>query len=461
MEKSKEIPIVFPNDTAFLPGIQAAVTFSNSKQMFEKPDSEPITVNFKNKKLKKVIPWGENNDLPQQIIEKVDKSPDLSTGLLFNIQVGYGDGIIACKFETDKDGKKKIVPVYDNVEINKFFEHNDINGYLNEQLTDLFFFFNVFPEIILNKKDPNDRKVVELTSKEAAFSRWEEMDKKTGKIKHHFYSAKWAEDNTPDEKYIDPTPVLDFKRPIPDLLDRIGRSEGGKDEKQYRYIVPVSFPTPGRSYYQKPYWYSIIESGWFDFATSIPEFKKYLIQNGMTIKYMIKLSDDYFPDIMTREGITDDAKKKARIKKEYADLNKYLTGLSNTGKAMVSFYKPSLDGENNRYKIEIETIKNEFKGGEYLEDSSEVSNMIAYTLGVHPSLIGATPGKTSSMSGTDKRELFIIKQALLKPVRDRLLRPLYLVKAINKWPDEIQFAIPNIELTTLDKNKTGVETKIT
>ena len=85
--------------------------------------------------------------------------------------------------------------------------------------------------------------------------------------------------------------------------------------------------------------------------------------------------------------------------------------------------------------------------------------MMAYTLGVHPSLIGATPGKNSGFSGTDKRELFIIKQALLKPIRDRLLRPLYLIKAINNWPKDIYFTIPNIELTTLDKNKTGVETK--
>jgi hypothetical protein len=151
------------------------------------------------------------------------------------------------------------------------------------------------------------------------------------------------------------------------------------------------------------------------------------------------------------------------MKKEYKDLNDFLTGLKNTGKSMVSFYKPGIGLKNGEktYRVEIVSIKNEFKGGEYLEDSGEVSNMIAYTLGVHPSLIGATPGKNSgSMSGTDKRELFIIKQALLKPIRDRILRPLYLVKAVNKWPKDIYFAIPNIELTTLDKNKTGTETKI-
>ena len=456
MAKKDEI-LVFPNHTAYFTGEKAAVVFNDSRSLFASPDGTPKEVTLKSKKYK-VVPWGEDNDLPQQIIAKVDKSPDLSTGLLFNVQVGYGDGIIACRYEQDADGNKKVVPVWDNKEINEFFEYNDINGYLLEQLTDMNHFYNVFPEIILDKETPEKRRVVELTSKEAAFSRWSEMNEKTAKIEYCLYSAKWDE-GTVDEKYLDVTPVLDFKRPIPDLLNRIGRSADGKDEKQFRYIVPVSFPTPGRSYYQKPYWYSIIESGWYDFATSIPEFKKYLIQNGMTIRYIIYLSDDYFPDIFAREGITEAEKQKERVAKEYQDLNKFITGLKNTGKSMVSFYKTSPSGDK-QYRIDIQAVKNEFKGGEYLDDSGEVSNMIAYTLGVHPSLIGAVPGKNNGFSGSDKRELFIIKQALIKPFRDRLLRPLYLVKAINKWPDDIHFAIPNIELTTLDENKTGVETKV-
>lgn len=462
---NKENIILFPNDTAFFKGIKAAVVFKSSKDIFSIPEAEPFDIGWSKKKYGKVVPWGAENDLPQQIISKVEKSPDLSTDILFNIQVGYGDGIIACRFDVDEKGKKKVVPVYDNQEINDFFEYNDINGYLLEQLTDINHFYNVFPEIILDRQSPDKRKIVELTSKEAAFSRWEEMSKKTAKIEHHFYSAKWNENSAPKEEDIEATPVLDFKRPIPDILERIGRNKRKdnktKDDSEFRYIIPVTFSTPGRSYYQKPYWYSIIESGWYDFAISIPEFKKYLIQNGMTIRYIIYLSDDYFPDIFAREGIKEKDKMKKRIEKEYTNLNKYLTGLKNTGKSMISFYKASLDGKK-QYRIEIQTVKNEFKGGEYLEDSGEVSNMIAYTLGVHPSLIGATPGKNSgSFSGTDKRELFIIKQALLKPIRDRLLRPLYLVKAVNKWPADIHFAIPNIELTTLDKNKTGVETKVT
>lgn len=462
MTKKKLDPIIFPNGTGFMTGPKAAVVIANSRDMFAKADAPPIGIQIKDKKLRGAVPWGSNNNLPQDIIDKVAKSPDLSTDMKFNVEIGYGEGIIACRIQTDEKGEKKIVPVYDNVEINDFFETNDINGYLLEQLTDMNFFYNVFPEIILNQEDPDQRKVLYLTSKEAAFSRWEEMNPKTGKIEHHFYSAKWPE-GTPGEADIEVTEVLDFHRPVSDILQKIGREPrkgtDKKDDKVYRYIVPVNFPTPGRSYYRKPYWYSIIESGWYDFAVAIPEFKKYLIQNGMTIRYIIRLSDDYFPDMFSREGIIDAEEQKARIKKEYEDLNKYLTGLKNTGKSMITFFKSYPDGKKV-YRVEIETVKNEFKGGEYLEDSGEVSNMIAYTMGVHPSLIGAVPGKNAgSFSGTDKRELFIIKQALLKPLRDRILRPLYLIKKVNKWPDDIHFAIPNIVLTTLDKN-TGSEKKV-
>jgi len=79
----------------------------------------------------------------------------------------------------------------------------------------------------------------------------------------------------------------------------------------------------------------------------------------------------------------------------------------------------------------------------------------------HPSIFAPSPGKNKTISGTEARELFIIKQAILKPFRDRILKPLYLIKAINNWPQDLHFVIPNLELTTLDKDKTGSVTKAT
>jgi hypothetical protein len=110
--------------------------------------------------------------------------------------------------------------------------------------------------------------------------------------------------------------------------------------------------------------------------------------------------------------------------------------------------------------IKITKVGDEKEGGEYIEDSEEVSNIIASALLVHQSIYGPSPGKNKTINGTEARELFIIKQAILKPFRDRILKPFYLTKAINKWPQDLHFVIPNIELTTLDKSKTGSVTKV-
>ena len=79
-------------------------------------------------------------------------------------------------------------------------------------------------------------------------------------------------------------------------------------------------------------------------------------------------------------------------------------------------------------------------------------------MGVHPSLIGATPGKGgSSLSGSDKRELFMMKQALMRHIIDRTMRSLKVIKAYNGWSSDIMITVPEYVFTTLDKNKSGKE----
>lgn len=72
-------------------------------------------------------------------------------------------------------------------------------------------------------------------------------------------------------------------------------------------------------------------------------------------------------------------------------------------------------------------------------------------MGVHPSIIGASPGKGKSINGTEARELFIIEQAMMRRYQDLTLAPLYIAKKMNGWPSDIYFEIVNCQLTTLDK----------
>lgn len=409
------------------------------------------------------MPWGQSNNMPKDVRDKVAKSPIMSSNMLFNIQIGYGSGIKYGKMVevTKGDLTTHVFQELTNVEeINEFFAHNNISRYLLEQLTDLNYFYNNYPELILNMENSGSRKVVELRHKEAMFSRVEQMDPKTGRINHHFYNGDWEnykEENTT------PTPMLDAFNPTIDILRRIGREKypnlAIKDEKQYRYIVPLRFPTPGRSYYSKPYWYSLIESGWYDIEQKIITYKDALLGNQIHLKYHIELPNNYFENIFSQEGIDDKAKQKDRKLKEYDYFNTMLADPKHAGKSIITFYSSSPDGKEFG-QVKITLVDRSFhKGGEYLGDLEEIANIMSYGMGVHPSTVGSAPGKNKSINGTEARELFLIKQILTKPIRDMLLLPLYIIKAVNKWPDEIVFDIPNMVLTTLDNEKTGTTSK--
>lgn len=448
----KDIIILDGAGSAYLAGVKLAVTVKDSKDIFNTPDVIPQPITVDKVQYRGIVPWGNNNNFPAELIDKMYKNPVLSSGLKFNIDIAYGEGITPGRYET-VSGKRVFVPDYNNTDVKTFFEENDIQGYLLEQLTDLSIFYNIFPEIILNReKRP---KIVQLNHKDSSFSRWESMNPETGEIENHFYSAEWGKSTNPDSTKVSVTPVLKRRGTLMDLKVRMGieKDDSGNLRKptDYRFIVPVSFPTPGRPYYSKPYYISIIESGWYDLACSIPEFKNAILKNQMTIKYHVELKEDYFTRIFQQEGITDDKKMKARVKKEYQDLQDFLSGAENSGKSVISFVKYSPDGKEMRM-MKITRLDGAKEGGEYLEDSEEASNVMSFGMGVHPSLIGSAPGKNSTISGTEARELFIIKQALIRPVRDRILRPLYLIKHFNQWDPSIDFEIPNMTLTTLDAN---------
>lgn len=461
---TRDIIIHHDGSVAYLPGVKAAVlTETNTTRLFAEPDALPVPVTVKdNQEQLKLVPWGDRNDLPQQLVDKVGKLPQMTANLWFNIVASYADGIKPVRITYGENSQAKVEPYIGNAEVDAFFEDNDMSAYLLEQLTDMHWFFNVFPEIIFNKENGDKRKIVRLNSKEAMFSRWTERNEETGRIDNHLYFAYWGQYQPDNEKRkCTATPVLDSHNTISHLREIM---EEDKDKewnlRRNRFIIPVTFPTPGRNYYSKPYWYSLIESGWYDFAIKIPEFKKALMTNQMAIKYIVLLDANYFPEIFKREKIVDEKAQQERIKKEYADIRKFLKNAENAGSTIISYQKTDPKGQPYPL-IKIESVGGGKKeGGDYIEDSEEVSNIIAYAMLVQPSLIGPSPGKNKTINGTEARELFILKQATFKPIRDRILRPLYVIKAINNWPADLHFAIPNIELTTLDNSKTGSVTKV-
>lgn len=394
-----------------------------------------------------IIYWGQDNKLPLKLVDTISKDSILSPNMAFNITSMYGDGVKPYLREVDeKTGKIKLKPCLDENVLEFFERHLNFVQYLLEQSTDLSYFYNTCLQLIINE----DLEVVRIKSLEMGYCR---MTKKVGEYSPYiaYDDLFGTEDYNPENTiFIDAINPYD---PINDIQEKLGiiPNEDGLTEDQGKrvFALKIVFPTPLKQYYSKPYYTSVFDSGWAEFNRLIPQFKKAILKNQSTIKYNVTFHPTYFDEIFKSEVITDSKEKRKRIMAEFKKIDDYLGSVGNAGKALQSVglvVKDSLIS-----KIKIEVLDNHFKGGEYLDDSEEVANFLCFAQGVHPSIIGATPGKGKSISGTEARELLLIKNAQNKPYRDLILTPFYIAKALNKkWPRNLVFEIPFTVLTTLD-----------
>lgn len=423
------------------PGLQTILAV-DSTEIFNEEKINPVEIGAI-----KIAPWGASNNLPAEILEKIKKSDVVASNIKFNRDVCYGLGPKLMRAIRDANGEIiRHVEVEEGKEY-EFFEANDIPLFYLEQITDLVHFHNSFAELI---PSATKSEIVSLRHKEATFSRWSVMDKK-GRINKHYYSGKWGE--TPSKSDIVESRAINEYNAVNHINEIMTL-------KKERMVYGAYMPSPGRPYYALPEWYSIFESGWYDHSTAIPELKKAIMKNNLGVKFIIYISQKYFDDIFQKENIDrlDQKAVKARVDLEKNKFNEFLTGTANANKSILALKDYVMSGSSaleNKW-IEILPINNKFEGGEYITDIETAANIMCYSMGVHPSLIGATPGKSSgSLGGTDKRELFLMKQALMKPLIDRSLRILRIVKAVNKWDKDISIVVPEYIFTTLDKSKSG------
>lgn len=396
-----------------------------------------------------IAPWGEDNLLPNHLLKKIGDNDIVSANVRFNRDVCYGLGPKLIRVLASDKGKiTDWEEVTDGPEY-EFFERNDIPMYIQQQLTDMVMFYNTFP---LMRYERNGTKIHTIRHREAAFSRWSMMDRR-GRINFHYYSSEWHKNPTKDD--ITCTRVLDEFNAVQEL------KMYAADRRDL--IFPAYMPSPGRPYYSRPEWHSIFTSGWYDHSCMVPQLKKAILKNQLGIKYIIYISPDYFKDIYRKEGVSETDLKACKeiIEREKKAFVKFLTGEENANKTLMATKSiiPSASGSASESKwIEIEPIKNDLKGGEYIDDTESTANIICYAMGVHSALIGATPGKNSNtLGGSNARELYLIKQAMMKPIVDRCMRPLRVIKEYNEWDKNIMITMPEYIFTTLDQNKSGKE----
>lgn len=387
-------------------------------------------------------PWGVDNELPYKIRDLVGSDEVTAQNKFFNVLACYGAGPVL----NGADGQPTTLP-----DAIRFRRRTGLGTFFLEQITDMKYYFMAVSVIILSK---DGTQINRLVHKDACFCRLAKADK-SGRISHVYY-ANWKKGNL-QRGDIERIPLLREDDPIGDLMVKMGR-EPGQDGRccvrtpLRKFAVLLRFPTIGCQYYPTPYYAAMFRGGSYFEKRLISAAKIAKIRNHASVKYQVEVEHKYWQKIISEERITDPLKIKERIKKEKEKIRDFVAGVHNSGKAWITGYYVDPLGHEVR-DIRVNNIEGSKEGGDYADDINVAANTLCYADNTHPNLVGAVPGKSqSNNSGSDKRELFTMKQALETAFHDLLLRPVEMVCEFNGWQG-VTPAVPMIMLTTLDEHK--------
>ena len=418
------------NSVENVPGFECRAAFTvNSATVFkEDVDIVPTIVD----ETLSYIPWGGDNQLPYNIIALIERDETLATCQVFNAEVCFGSGL---RYDTC------LASTVVRDEIEDFLLDNDLAAYFLGVSQDFKHFGFAVSVIILNE---DATRIVRLIRKEACYCRFTPANK-DGRIDKVLY-ANWRKP-VANRRDIEEIELLDPTAPWRDLHNKLARRT-----KVRKFAVVSRIPTVDSTYYPIPYYAALFKGKWYNIKQLIGIAKEAKLRNSAPIKYHIEISAKYWESIFRSEGITDRRKQQQRIVQEKQTILDFLTGAENSGKAWFSTFYKSPDGKE-QHDVVINKIDSSKEGGDWETDIQEAINMICFTMRVHSNLVGSVPGKAqTNNSGSDKRELYTIAQALQKPYHDLLFTVHRIIIRFNGWKN-VTVDVPFIQLTTLDEHK--------
>ncbi len=398
----------------------------------------------------KFIPFGADNQLPFAIIDMIGNDEIMAQNKLFNVLTCYGNGIRYNDIETNERSRDR--------KIKKFMLQNSMPEFFLEQATDMKYFYFSVACIILNRAGTD---IIQIRHKEACYCRFEEADK-LGRINHVFV-ANWHDSTKLKKENIEIIQLLDEKDPLGNLEVLLGKAPGYDGLTKVRtsarkFAIVCRMPTPGSRYYPVPYYTSIFRGDWFDIKKLIGKGKKSKLKNHASVKYQVEVHRDYWLNLCSDEGLRDPIEIAQRIKKEKENIKNFVSSIENSGKVWITGYYIDPSGKECRM-VRVNVIDSGKEGGDWSDDIQEAANMTCYGDNIHPNLVGATPGKSqSNNSGSDKRELFTLKQSLEVAFHDIMEKVHNVIIYFNGWDDIVYPDIPMITLTTLDKGGDAIQT---
>lgn len=399
------------------------------------------------------VNFGEDDLAPYQNQDLIEDNMVMSQCQQFNILSCYGQGV---RF-LDRETKEKT----EDPEIRRFCLTNAIhNAWLRMAIDMKYHFFSVM--VIHLSRDHKRIEAVRMRQAcDCRFTRRNELGNIEYVLVGNFRETKLEK--------VEAIPLLDEINPLGDLLYRMGKQPDiytaetrpiPKDGVDTKFAILCLMPTPGYQYYPIPYYTSIYRDAWYDIYRLIGIGKRWMIKNTSAPRIQVEVHRTYWDNVCREENITDKVKRAQRIKQERQNITDFCTKPENAGKAWVTSYDTTPEGKEKRMVRVFNLVEGKAKeGGDWSDDMQEASNSLCFAMGVHPNMVGAVPGKSQmNNSGSDKRELFTLKQSLEKAFHDIMEVPFHVIMHYNGWDSKYTIDVPMIQLTTLDKNKDAEET---
>jgi hypothetical protein len=387
------------------------------------PAAEPTTAERKPLGGGLISPWGEDNLFPQAVVKDIEKNTVLPSILERKAATMYGGGLVYGTIEgVEANGAKRFVGQY-IPEIEDFLEGSAVDRYAFEALVDINTFANAFPELILSK---DRKKIVGISTQDATWCRYS-LPKK-GVVEFVYINANWDNGGSATDDYVVKVPVID------PYYDAAGALAARTDS--FKYIYPLSIPSPDKALYQLASWNSVRRSGWLEVAAAIPEFKKMLFKNQLSVKYLVEIHSAYWEwKYGDWEGLAID-ERRTLIETELKAFNDVMSGTNGAGKTVMTTTLLDKRTGLEVSAFKITAIDDKLKDGIYIEDSQEASSHIYTAVGYAPSLMGVSPGKgmgEGAGGGSEPRVLFSNFISTAQFHMNLVLEPLNLIARYNNW----------------------------
>lgn len=398
---------------------------------------------------KQYVTWGADDMLPYNLIDLIEKDETLSTCQIFNAEVCYGSGLKYCTEAASPTVK---------AQVEDFLLDNPMPDYFLGVCQDFKHYNFAVSVIILNEAGD---KIVELHRTPACYCRFCPADEKTGRITKVLFAPfrNLSQCDTVEE-----IELLDPRSPWKDLQQRMGlratrgNSGGQTVTKTRKFAILSRFPGVDSMYYPIPHYAALFKGSWYNIKRLIGEAKMAKLKNAAPIKYVIEVSPRYWDNLFANQHIIDPKKQEVLMNEKKQEMLEFLTNVENTGSVLFTPKSISLDGKGESADITVTSIDSRTKeGGDWESDIAEAVNMVCFTMRVHSNLVGSVPGKAqTNNSGSDKRELYSIAQALQKPYHDILFLVHQIIIKFNQWVG-VHVDCPFIQLTTLDEHSDAKE----